>query len=88
MEKSHMFTVKFFKWYFLHFSTKALKELWNISADAGESLSGLKKVIDAVTEIFNKNSDDCGAWKKHINISEFYVWLYVKPPMTLANFIL
>ena len=63
-------------------------------ADAGmdkrinELLSGLEKIIDAIAEMRNKNSDAHGVGQKRINISEHHARLFVNSAMTLADFIL
>ena len=73
---------------------KQVKDLYNMHADAGidkrinELLSGLEKIIDAIAEMRNKNSDAHGVGQKRINISEHHARLYVNSAMTLADFIL
>ena len=73
---------------------KQVKDLYNMHTDSGmdrrinELLSGLEKIIDAIAEMRNKNSDAHGVGQKRINISEHHARLYVNSAMTLADFIL
>ena len=73
---------------------KQVKELYNMHSDAGmdkrinELLSGLEKIIDAIAEMRNKNSDAHGVGQKRINISEHHARLFVNSAMTMADFIL
>lgn len=73
---------------------KQVKDLYNMHTDSGmdrrinELLSGLEKIIDAIAEMRNKNSDSHGVGQKRINISEHHARLYVNSAMTLADFIL
>jgi hypothetical protein len=53
-----------------------------------ELLSGLEKIIDAIAEMRNKNSDAHGVGQKRINISEHHARLFVNSAMTMADFIL
>ena len=73
---------------------KQVKELYNMHSDAGmdkrinELLSGLEKIIDAIAEMRNKNSDAHGVGQKRINISEHHARLFVNSAMAVADFIL
>ena len=73
---------------------KQVKELYNMHADCGvdkrinELLSGLEKIINAISEMRNKNSDSHGVGQKRIAISGHHARLFVNSAMTLADFIL
>lgn len=51
-------------------------------------LSGLEKVLEAIAEMRNKNSDSHGVGTKRINISTHHARLFVNSAMTMADFIL
>jgi len=73
---------------------KQVKDLYNMHTDSGidkrinELLSGLEKIIDAIAEMRNKNSDAHGVGQKRIAISEHHARLFVNSSMILADFIL
>ena len=47
-----------------------------------------QKIIDAIAEMRNKQSDAHGVGKRRINISEHHARLFLNSAMTLADFIL
>jgi len=51
-------------------------------------LSGLEKILSAIAEMRNKNSDSHGIGAKRINIDEHHARLFVNSAMTMADFIL
>ena len=51
-------------------------------------LSGLEKIISAISEMRNKGSDAHGVGAKRINIDEHHARLFVNSAMTLADFVL
>lgn len=51
-------------------------------------LAGLEKIISAIAEMRNKNSDSHGVGAKRINISDYHARLFVNSSMTVADFIL
>lgn len=51
-------------------------------------LSGLEKILTAISEMRNKDSDAHGVGAKRINISEHHARLFVNSAMTMADFIL
>ena len=73
---------------------KQVKDLYNMhphpEADKriNELLSGFEKIIDAIAEMRNKQSDAHGVGKRRINISEHHARLFLNSAMTLADFIL
>lgn len=73
---------------------KQVKDLYNMHADSGmdrrinELLSGLEKIIDAIAEMRNVNSDAHGVGQRRKSISEHHARLFVNSAMTMADFIL
>ena len=51
-------------------------------------LSGLEKVITAISDMRNKGSDAHGAGAKRISIDEHHARLFVNSSMAIADFIL
>lgn len=71
-----------------------VKELYNMHTEPdmdkriNKLLSGFEKIIDAIAEMRNKNSDAHGVGQKRINISEHHARLFVNAAMTMSDFIL
>lgn len=51
-------------------------------------LSGLEKILNAISEMRNKDSDSHGVGARRISISEHHARLFVNSAMTMADFIL
>lgn len=51
-------------------------------------LSGLEKILSAIAEMRNKDSDSHGVGAKRINIAEHHARLFVNAAMTMADFVL
>ncbi|MBE7048113.1 MAG: abortive phage infection protein [Ruminococcaceae bacterium] len=51
-------------------------------------LSGLEKILTAISEMRNKGSDSHGVGTKRINIAEHHARLFVNSAMTMADFVL
>lgn len=51
-------------------------------------LSGLEKILTAISEMCNKGSDSHGVGTKRINIAEHHARLFVNSSMTMADFVL
>lgn len=51
-------------------------------------LSGLEKILSAIAEMRNANSDAHGAGAKRINLSDYHTRLFVNSATTMADFIL
>ena len=51
-------------------------------------LSGLEKILSAISEMRNKGSDSHGVGAKRINIADHHARLFVNSAMTMADFIL
>ena len=51
-------------------------------------LSGLEKILGAIAEMRNANSDAHGAGGKRINLSDYHTRLFVNSATTMADFIL
>ena len=51
-------------------------------------LSGFEKIISAISEMRNKDSDAHGVGIKRINIDEHHARLFVNASVTMADFIL
>ena len=51
-------------------------------------LSGLEKVLSAIAEMRNANSDAHGVGRKRINLSDYHTRLFVNSATTMADFIL
>lgn len=73
---------------------KQVKELYNMHADKlmdvriNTLLSGLERIINAITEMRNKNSDAHGIGNKRINIDEHHARLFLNASIALSDFIL
>lgn len=71
-----------------------VKKHYNMHADKDADvrintlLSGLEKIISAISEIRNKDSDSHGIGSKRITIKEHHATLLVNSSMVMANFIL
>jgi len=51
-------------------------------------LSGLEKILSAITEMRNANSDAHGVGTKRINLADYHARLFVNSATTMADFIL
>ena len=51
-------------------------------------LSGLKKILSAIAQMRNTNSDAHGVGAKRINLSDYHARLFVNSATTMADFIL
>lgn len=51
-------------------------------------LSGLEKILSAITEMRNKGSDSHGVGAKRIHIADHHARLFVNSAMTMADFVL
>ena len=51
-------------------------------------LSGLEKILTAISEMRNKDSDSHGVGARRINIAEHHARLFVNSSMTMADFVL
>lgn len=73
---------------------KQVKGHYNMHADANADrrintlLSGLEKIISAISEMRNKDSDAHGVGAARINIDEHHARLFVNAAMSMADFIL
>ena len=73
---------------------KQVKDLYNMHQDKNMDrringlLSGLEKILSAISEMRNKDSDAHGVGSKRINIAEYHARLFVNSAMTMAEFIL
>lgn len=71
-----------------------VKQLYNMHSDGDtdkrikELLSGLEKILKAITEMRNKASDAHGVGAKRIKLEERYARLCVNSAITMAEFIL
>lgn len=71
-----------------------VKDLYNMHADKNLDkrinmlLSGLEKIIAAVAEMRNKESDSHGVGSKRIGISDYHTRLFVNSAIAMADFIL
>lgn len=71
-----------------------VKKLYNMHQDKDADrrinmlLSGLEKILSAITEMRNKNSDSHGVGANRINIAEHHARLCVNAAVTMADFIL
>lgn len=71
-----------------------VKGLYNMHADKGLDkrintlLSGLEKIISAIAEMRNKESDSHGVGNKRIGISDYHTRLFVNSSVAMADFIL
>ena len=73
---------------------RQVKGHYNMHADANADrrintlLSGLEKIISAISEMRNKDSDAHGVGATRINIDEHHARLFVNAAMSMADFIL
>jgi hypothetical protein len=73
---------------------KQVKDLYHMYGDANTDkrintlLSGLKKIVSAISEMRNKNSDAHGVDSTRIAIDEHHARLFVNAAMTMTDFIL
>ena len=51
-------------------------------------LSGLEKIISAITEMRNKDSDSHGVGSKRFRIEDYHTRLFVNAAIAMADFIL
>ena len=71
-----------------------VKQLYNMHQDKNIDkringlLSGLEKILSAISEMRNKGSDSHGVGAKRINISDHHARLFVNSAMTMAEFVL
>ncbi len=71
-----------------------VKQLYNMHQDKNidkrinELLSGLEKILSAISEMRNKESDSHGVGSKRINISDHHTRLFVNSAVIMAEFIL
>lgn len=71
-----------------------VKDLYNMHADKSLDkrinmlLSGLEKIISAISEMRNKESDSHGVGSKRIGISDYHTRLFVNAAVAMADFIL
>lgn len=71
-----------------------VKSLYNMHQDKDIDrrinmlLSGLEKILSAITQMRNESSDAHGVGDRRINISEHHTRLFVNSAMTMADFIL
>lgn len=73
---------------------KQVKDLYNMHADKdtdrriNKLISGLEKIVSAISEMRNKDSDAHGIGSKRIKIDDYHARLFVNSAMTMADFIL
>lgn len=73
---------------------KQVKELYNMHTNKDVDvrinmlLSGLEKIISAISEMRNKDSDSHGVGSKRMAIKEHHATLLINSSMVMANFIL
>ena len=73
---------------------RQVKSLYNMHADIETDkrinmlLSGLEKIIKAISQMRNKDSDAHGVGAARINIAVYHARLFVNTSMTVADFIL
>lgn len=73
---------------------KQVKTLYNMHADANTDrrintlLSGLEKIVSAISEMRNKDSDAHGVGANRIAIEDYHARLFVNSAVTMADFIL
>ncbi len=71
-----------------------VKTLYNMHADKNLDkrintlLSGLEKIISAIAEMRNKESDSHGVGSKRIGIADYHTRLFVNSAIAMADFIL
>lgn len=70
------------------------KTLYNMHQDKmldkriNSLLSGLEKIITAISQMRDKNSDSHGVGEKRITIEEYHVVLFANSAITMSNFLL
>lgn len=73
---------------------KQVKDSYNMHGDANTDkrintlLSGLEKIVSAISEMRNKDSDAHGVGASRITIDEHHARLFVNAAMAMADFIL
>ena len=73
---------------------KQVKDSYNMHGDANIDkrintlLSGLEKIVSAISEMRNKDSDAHGVGASRIKIDEYHARLFVNVAMAMADFIL
>ena len=73
---------------------KQVKTLYNMHADTNTDrrintlLSGLEKIVSAISEMRNKDSDAHGVGANRIAIEDYHARLFVNSAVTMADFIL
>lgn len=73
---------------------KQVKNLYSMHADTNTDrrinmlLSGLEKIVSAISEMRNKDSDAHGVGASRINIEDYHARLFVNSAVTMADFIL
>lgn len=73
---------------------KQVKDLYKMHGNAGmdkrinQLLSGLEKIVSAVSEMRNKNSDAHGVGSRRLNIADYHARLAVNAATNMADFIL
>ncbi len=60
----------------------------NIDKRINMLLSGLEKILSAITQMRNESSDAHGVGNRRIDINEYHARLFVNSAMTMADFIL
>lgn len=71
-----------------------VKKLYNMHADRDQDkrintlLSGLEKIISAISEMRNKESDSHGVGQKRRGVSDYHTRLFVNSAIAMADFIL
>ena len=60
----------------------------NLDKRINSLLSGLEKILSAISEMRNKGSDSHGVGAKRINVEDYHARLFVNSAMTMADFIL
>ena len=78
----------------IHQLYKQVKDLYNMHSDKETDqriktlLSGLSKIVTAIAEMRNKDSDAHGVGSTRIDIHEYHARLFVNSAMLVADFIL
>ena len=73
---------------------KQVKDLYNMHGDEKTDkrintlLSGLEKIVSAISEMRNKNSDAHGVGVRRVSIDDYHARLFVNASMTMADFVL
>lgn len=73
---------------------KQVKDIYNMHSDKqldvriNKLLSGLEKIVSALAEMRNNNSDSHGLGSKRVNINDYHARLAINSAVTMAEFIL